>query len=138
MSTTTLKPENFLLTAQRDFEETTLKIIDFGYVTEVSSDVLLSTKVGSTYYIAPQVLAGQYTADCDLWSVGVILYVMLCGYPPFKGASEAAILSRVHRGVFHFNGIVWDGVSEDAKDLIRGLLTMDPNKRCTAAEALDS
>jgi len=53
------------------------------------------------------------------------------------GASETAILSRVHRGVFHFNGEVWDGVSEDAKNLIRGLLTMDPNSRCTAAEALN-
>merc|ERR1712137_138599 len=131
-----LKPENFLLSHKSDIEGTSLKIIDFGFAIKFEPEQFLKTKVGSAYYIAPQVLTGQYTAACDLWSAGVVLYVMLCGSPPFRGPTEPIILSRVYRGLYSLDGAIWEDVSEDGKDHVRGLLTMDPKTRWTAADAL--
>merc|ERR1719414_567387 len=98
---------------------------------------VLTTKAGTPYYVAPQVLAGKYDQLSDLWSIGVIMYVMLCGYPPFFGETDAEVLSKVRLGNFSFNAADWKNISEDAKNLIRFLLKMNPRDRYTAEQALN-
>jgi calcium-dependent protein kinase len=87
--------------------------------------------------VAPQVLAGKYDQASDLWSLGVIMYVVLCGYPPFYGETDADVLTKVRLGNFTFNAADWKNVSEDAKNLIRMLLKMNPRDRYTAEQALN-
>ena len=90
---------------------------------------------GTPYYIAPEVLSGKYTEQCDMWSIGVILYVMLCGLPPFGGANRD-ILDQVKEGSWTFKGHIWEEISDEAKDLVTKLMTKDPKKRITALSAL--
>merc|ERR1719326_1918819 len=97
----------------------------------------LTTKAGTPYYVAPQVLAGKYDQLSDLWSCGVIMYVLLCGYPPFFGETDAEVLSKVRLGNFSFNATDWKNVSDDAKNLIRMLLKMNPRDRYTAEQTLN-
>jgi len=97
----------------------------------------MATKAGTPYYVAPQVLQGKYGKECDLWSAGVIMYILLCGYPPFHGDNDAEILQKVKAGKFTFNEADWKSVSEEAKDLIRKLLTFNPKDRITAETALN-
>lgn len=87
------------------------------------------------YYISPEVLNGNYDKSCDLWSAGCIMYILLCGYPPFYGDDDQEILRMVKKGEFDFDGEEWDDVSNDAKDLIKNLICK-PEKRLTAEEAL--
>jgi len=87
--------------------------------------------------VAPQVLAGKYDQASDLWSLGVIMYVLLCGYPPFYGDTDADVLAKVRLGNFSFNAADWRSVSEDAKSLIRHLLKMNPRDRYSAEQALN-
>jgi len=87
--------------------------------------------------VAPQVLAGKYDQSSDLWSLGVIMYVVLCGYPPFYGETDADVLAKVRLGNFSFNAADWKSISEDAKNLIRMLLKMNPRDRYTAEQALN-
>merc|ERR1712007_240536 len=82
-------------------------------------------------------LAGKYDQLSDMWSVGVIMYVMLCGYPPFFGETDAEVLCKVRLGNFSFNAADWKNVSEDAKNLIRMLLKMNPRDRYTAEQTLN-
>lgn len=127
-----LKPENILFV---DEDDSYLKIIDFG-ISQKSEKVLKQKNiVGSAYYVAPEVIAGEYSAKCDVWSCGVILYIMLCGHPPFNASSDEEIFTKISRGVFNFNGKDWTGVSKDAKILIQKMLTKDVNKRVSAEEA---
>jgi len=95
----------------------------------------LKTRAGTPYYISPEVLMGNYDVSCDLWSAGCILYILLCGYPPFYGDDNQEILAMVQKGVFDFDGEEWENVSADAKDLIKKLITK-PERRLTANEAL--
>jgi calcium-dependent protein kinase len=95
----------------------------------------MNTRAGTPYYISPEVLAGSYDVSCDLWSAGCILYILLCGYPPFYGDDNEEVFRMVQKGKFDFDGEEWDEVSDDAKDLIRKLITT-PERRLTAAEAL--
>eukprot|EP00405_Crypthecodinium_cohnii_P051280 CAMPEP_0206595828 /NCGR_PEP_ID=MMETSP0325_2-20121206/43211_1 /ASSEMBLY_ACC=CAM_ASM_000347 /TAXON_ID=2866 /ORGANISM="Crypthecodinium cohnii, Strain Seligo" /LENGTH=506 /DNA_ID=CAMNT_0054106573 /DNA_START=95 /DNA_END=1615 /DNA_ORIENTATION=+ len=132
-----LKPENFLFMSKDPIEKNLLKIIDFGLSCKFASGQILTTKAGTPYYVAPQVLAGKYDQLSDLWSVGVIMYVMLCGYPPFFGETDAEVLSKVRIGNFSFNPADWKNVSEDAKNLIRMLLKMNPRDRYSAEQALN-
>jgi len=132
-----LKPENFLFTTKESIDKNTLKIIDFGLSCTYEAGQVLTTKAGTPYYVAPQVLAGKYDQLSDLWSCGVIMYVMLCGYPPFFGETDAEVLSKVRLGNFSFNVADWKNVSEDAKNLIRMLLKMNPRDRYTAEQALN-
>jgi len=83
------------------------------------------------------VLAGKYDQSADLWSCGVIMYVLLCGYPPFYGETDADVLTKVRLGNFTFNAADWKNVSEDAKNLIRMLLKMNPRDRFTAEQAMN-
>lgn len=99
---------------------------DFGLAARAGPTTVLATKAGTPYYVAPQVLQGKYTYKCDMWSAGVIMYILLCGYPPFHGDNDAEILAKVKSGKFSFNDQDWKNVSMEAKDLIRKLLTYDP------------
>jgi len=132
-----LKPENFLFCTKDPIDKSLLKIIDFGLSTQFTDGQVLNTKAGTPYYVAPQVLAGKYDHSSDLWSCGVIMYVLLCGYPPFYGETDAEVLSKVRLGNFSFNATDWKSISEDAKILIRMLLKMNPKDRYTAEQCLN-
>lgn len=101
-------------------------MIDFGTSHHFeSSSHVMHQMYGTPYYIAPEVLVGNYTEKCDMWSIGVILYIMLCGRPPFNGATEEQIIARVKQGVWSFKGEIWSDISSSAKDLIEKLMTKD-------------
>ena len=95
----------------------------------------MKTRAGTPYYISPEVLAGNYDVSCDMWSAGCMLYILLCGYPPFYGDNNDEILQMVSRGVFDFDGEEWADIDDGAKDLIKKLITR-PERRLTASEAL--
>lgn len=97
----------------------------------------MNQKFGTPYYIAPEVLQGTYNEKCDIWSLGVILYIMLCGYPPFNGADDKDILDAVKLGKFRFPEEDWDNISKDAKDLITKCLTKSYRRRISGKEALE-
>eukprot|EP00434_Breviolum_minutum_P039040 symbB.v1.2.034646.t1/scaffold4504.1/size42116/2 len=106
-----LKPENFLFATKEKIEKTHLKIIDFGLAYEFKDDVPMTTKAGTPFYVAPQVLEGKYDQAADLWSCGVIMYVLLCGYPPFWGDTDKKVLQKVSKGSFSFNPADWKNVA---------------------------
>ena len=130
-----LKPENFLFVSKDD--DSDLKIIDFGLSKIMNGGKLqrMKTRAGTPYYISPEVLAGNYDVSCDMWSAGCMMYILLCGYPPFYGDDNNEILAMVQKGKFDYDGEEWDDVSNDAKDLINKLITK-PERRLTAEEAL--
>lgn len=96
----------------------------------------MDEKLGTPYYIAPEVLAKNYGAKCDIWSCGVIAYITMSGIPPFNGASDQEIMKKVKAGKFSFSDPAWNNVSESAKDFITQLLTKDQDKRPSAEQAL--
>merc|ERR1712232_555674 len=132
-----LKPENFIFSTKEAIEKSILKIIDFGLSCSFKPDQVLTTKAGTPIYVAPQVLLGKYDHLSDLWSCGVIMYVLLCGHPPFFGATDGEILKKVRVGSFTYSAAAWSSVSEDAKQLIQCLLKMNPHDRYTAEQALN-
>ncbi|XP_026190356.1 calcium-dependent protein kinase 4 [Cyclospora cayetanensis] len=130
-----LKPENLLLENKR--KDANIRIIDFGLSTHFESTKKMKDKIGTAYYIAPEVLHGTYDEKCDVWSTGVILYILLSGCPPFNGANEFDILKKVEKGKFTFDLPQWKKVSEPAKDLIRKMLAYVPTMRISARDALE-
>lgn len=132
-----LKPENFLFLSKEPISTSTLKVIDFGLSSRFEPGRQMSTKAGTPYYVAPQVLTGKYDSSCDLWSVGVITYTLLCGYPPFYGKTDHEVLAKVRSGNYSFAGKEWVNISEEAKALVRGLIRMAPKERLTAEQALN-
>jgi calcium-dependent protein kinase len=96
----------------------------------------MNQKFGTPYYIAPEVLDNKYDEKCDLWSIGVILYILLCGYPPFNGANDDQIIKKVKAGKFRVDDEEWQTISDQAIDLVHKLLEYDPSKRISAAQAL--
>jgi len=132
-----LKPENFLLHAAGGIEQATLKIIDFGIACRFVPGEVLTNTSGTAFYMSPQVIQGGYNELCDVWSSGVVLYILLCGYPPFMGRTEDEILSRVCSGRYSFPENDWKGVTDDAKSLIGKLLAYAPKQRCSAEAALE-
>lgn len=132
-----LKPENILL--QSKDKDSPVKIIDFGLARKHDEDfeVPMTAIVGTPYYIAPEVLRKKYNKSCDLWSVGVIAYILICGYPPFNGGNNEETHRAILRGRYHFPSKEWKGVSNEARDFIRRLLQTDPRKRMTVGQALN-
>ncbi|XP_047954268.1 calcium-dependent protein kinase 2-like [Salvia hispanica] len=130
-----LKPENFLLSDKT--EEALLKATDFGLSVFIEEGKTYKDVVGSAYYVAPEVLRRKYGKEADVWSAGVMLYILLSGVPPFWGDNERAIFDSVLRGNVDFETKPWPSISESAKDLVRKMLTMDPKKRITAAQVLE-
>ncbi|KAJ8900038.1 hypothetical protein K2173_024153 [Erythroxylum novogranatense] len=129
-----LKPENFLFASQ--LEDATLKTIDFGLSMFFRPGETFNDVVGSPYYVAPEVLRKHYGPECDVWSAGVIIYILLSGVPPFWDETEQGIFEQVLKGELDFISEPWPNVSEDAKDLVRRMLVRDPKKRLTAHEVL--
>ena len=128
-----LKPENMMMTNNNDLE---IKLIDFGTATFLKKGYYLNKKTGSPYYVAPEILKGHYGFECDLWSCGIILYILLVGYPPFDGRNNNEIFQKILKSDYKLNGDDWNNISNDAKDLLKKLLQKKPNKRITAQEAL--
>lgn len=128
-----IKPENIMLEDSDDFIN--IKIIDFGTATYYDGGELLKELTGSSYYISPEVIQGGYNEKCDEWSIGVILYILLCGNPPFGGSSNEEIMRKIKIGTFNYNSPVWASVSPLAKDLLNKLLC-HPSVRLAAEEAL--
>lgn len=123
-----LKPENFLYATKDD--DAPIKIIDFGLSRHDTQNFgVMKTKVGTPYYVAPEVLKREYTKSCDVWSIGVIAYILLCGYPPFYGDSDNEIFESVRVGRYEFPSPEWDDISDDAKDFIKCLLKLNPAER---------
>jgi calcium-dependent protein kinase len=134
-----LKPENILIESEEEAKKEyfTIKVIDFGTSDKLAKGKMFKQQIGTPLYIAPEVLNNNYNEKCDLWSCGVILYIMLCGVPPFTGENDDEIYCSVKRGKINFDEEEWDYVSNDAKDLIKKLLTIDIKKRFSAKEALN-
>ena len=129
-----IKPENILF--ETDELNSEIKLIDFGLSRKYSADQKMHTILGTPYYIAPEVLKGNYDEKCDIWSIGALTYIMLCGEPPFKGKSNNEIFMKIIKEPIKFNPYKWNNLSENSKNFIKNLLNKDPNKRPTAMEAL--
>jgi len=130
-----LKPENLLLLNTND--DSPLKVIDFG-LSKIfhEEDHKMTTKVGTAYYVSPEVLQGDYDEKCDVWSSGVILYILLCGDPPFNGPNDNEIYRKIAAKKFAFTNPIWEKISNDAKDLIK-LMLCDPSHRLSAEKVLN-
>lgn len=129
-----LKPENFLFTSKD--ENSQLKAIDFGLSDFVKPDERLNDIVGSAYYVAPEVLHRSYSTEADVWSIGVIAYILLCGSRPFWARTESGIFRAVLKADPSFDEPPWPSLSSEAKDFVKRLLNKDPRKRMTASQAL--
>ncbi len=130
-----LKPENILLDTKKN---NIIKIIDWGTARFFDKDKnkKMNKISGTPYYIAPEVLFEKYDEKCDVWSCGVIMYILLCGYPPFNGETDNEILAKIKSGKFTFPDEEWAGLSSDCKDLIKCMLEFDPKKRYSASACL--
>ncbi|MED6120099.1 CDPK- kinase 5 [Stylosanthes scabra] len=131
-----LKPENFLYTSKDESSESELKAIDFGLSDFVRPDERLNDIVGSAYYVAPEVLHRSYSTEADVWSIGVIAYILLCGSRPFWARTESGIFRAVLKADPSFDEPPWPSLSTEAKDFVKRLLNKDPRKRISAAQAL--
>lgn len=136
-----IKPENVMLrSADAEISISQIRIVDFGFakVHELDDEELMDTKVGSPYYVAPEILNGEgYDMRADIWSAGVIAYLVLCGYPPFSGATDAETLELVKKGEFIFPKDQWKHVTKEAKHLVAHMLRKNPQKRIGLMRALD-
>ncbi|CAI9740149.1 kinase-activated kinase 2 [Octopus vulgaris] len=136
-----IKPENLLYS--NNSEDGILKLTDFGFAKETNTSKSLKTPCFTPYYAAPEVLGPEkYDTSCDMWSLGVIMYILLCGYPPFYSNQGLAISpgmkKRIRRGQYDFPPQEWSKVSQEAKDLIKGLLKTDPDERLTIRDVMSN
>ena len=132
-----LKPENILIVKRQKNGYHPIKIIDFGTAKVFQKEKAEHVLIGSAYYIAPEVLSRNYTELCDLWSCGVIMYILLTGRPPFNGSNEEEIMKKIKEGNYDLKKYPWGIISEEAKDLLKGLLQVNTKKRLTAKQALE-
>lgn len=133
-----LKPENILLDKPGD--DAVIKITDFGLskFVDLANHKMLQTACGTPGYVAPEVLEQRgYEMSVDMWSTGVILYILLCGFPPFYAETDVELYEQIKRCDYSFPSPYWDGISENAKLLIRGLLRHDPASRLTPQQVLE-
>jgi len=127
-----LKPENLLLDSEHN-----IKISDFGLSKDFSSEAM-TTSCGTPTYVAPEVLMGAaYDVQCDVWSTGVITYILLSSHIPFDGDGESEVFERILAACYAFPSPLWDPVSSLAKDFIKKIFVVDPKFRATADECLD-
>jgi len=129
-----LKPENILLDTKKN---NIIKIIDWGTARFFEKSKKMNRISGTPYYIAPEVLFEKYDEKCDIWSCGVIMYILLCGYPPFNAETDNEILNKIKIGKFTFPDEEWDNVSAEAKDLITCMLAYAPGDRMSASDCLN-
>lgn len=131
-----LKPENLLYASKSP--DSDIKIADFGLAKLLKESDMMATACGTPGYVAPEILqGGPYTDKVDIWSLGVITYILLCGFPPFYDENNAVLFSQIKAGAFDFPSPYWDGVSATAKDFILKLLVVDPTRRLTAQQMLE-
>nr|XP_043613219.1 calcium-dependent protein kinase 8-like [Erigeron canadensis] len=130
-----LKPENFLFGNKK--ETAPLKAIDFGLSVIFQPGEIFNEIVGSPYYMAPEVLKRNYGPEVDVWSAGVILYILLCGVPPFWAETEQGVAQAIIRSVINFKRDPWPKVSDNAKDLVKKMLDPDQKRRLTAQQVLE-
>lgn len=129
-----LKPENFVLKTKE--YDSKICAIDFGLSAFFREDQVFHEIVGSAYYVAPEVLRRSYGKESDVWSCGVILYILLSGVPPFWATTENGIFDAVLKGEYDLTADPWGSISERAKDLISKMLVQDPKKRFTPDQVL--
>ena len=122
-----LKPENLLYLNAGNEKDNPIKVIDFG-LSQIFTDRKLKTKVGTAYYVAPEILMGDYNEKCDIWSAGVILYIFLSGDPPFNGPNDTAIYNKISQMKFSFPEKKWRNISNEAKDLIIHMLAPEKER----------
>jgi calcium-dependent protein kinase len=131
-----LKPENLLYLNQGSEDNNSIKVIDFGLSQVISPNKKLKTKVGTAYYVSPEILQGSYSEKCDIWSAGVILYILLSGDPPFNGPSDIAIYKKIAQMDFDFPEAKWANISDEAKDLIKHMIAPE-NERYNARQVME-
>jgi len=130
-----LKPENLLISSP---SSDSIKITDFGLSKDFGEGTL-KTSCGTPDYVAPEVLKGQpYDHSVDIWSIGVITYILLCGFPPFYGNTDAQIFDKILKCQYDFPSPDWDNVSDDAKQFVSAILNLDPQARPTATDCLEA
>jgi serine/threonine protein kinase len=130
-----LKPENLLLASRAS--DTDIKIADFGFARYAPDDGSLRTMCGTPGYVAPEILRREgYGTKCDLWSMGVIVFILIGGYPPFYGRTPRRIFELTSAGRFAFDPEYWGDISQSCKDAICALLELDPARRASAGEIL--
>ncbi|XP_069763565.1 calcium/calmodulin-dependent protein kinase type 1D isoform X3 [Narcine bancroftii] len=130
-----LKPENLLYFSPD--EESKIMISDFGLSKMEGTGDVMSTACGTPGYVAPEVLAQKpYSKAVDCWSIGVISYILLCGYPPFYDENDSRLFEQILKAEYEFDCPYWDDISNSAKDFIKRLMEKDPNKRYTCEQAL--
>eukprot|EP00201_Polytomella_parva_P007314 CAMPEP_0175075824 /NCGR_PEP_ID=MMETSP0052_2-20121109/22298_1 /TAXON_ID=51329 ORGANISM="Polytomella parva, Strain SAG 63-3" /NCGR_SAMPLE_ID=MMETSP0052_2 /ASSEMBLY_ACC=CAM_ASM_000194 /LENGTH=376 /DNA_ID=CAMNT_0016344719 /DNA_START=95 /DNA_END=1225 /DNA_ORIENTATION=- len=134
-----LKLENMIM--MNDNDDAPIKIADFGLSKFFSPETVLSTMCGSPQYVAPEVLGvgdglKEYSPAVDMWSVGVILFILLSGYSPFDDDNDAVLFEKIKKGNYDADDPIWDNISLEAKHVVARLLTVDSSKRLTAEEAL--
>eukprot|EP00347_Sterkiella_histriomuscorum_P015455 403356964 len=131
-----IKPENILIDWNND-HEIDVKLIDFGASLFHNPKKFQTEKFGTVYYVAPEVLLGHYDKKCDVWSIGVVLFVLLSGEAPFQGAKDFDILEQIKTGKFEFKSPIWAQRSGMCKDMIKTLLHFDYKTRIDCTQALD-
>uniref|UniRef100_A0A8B9Q1I9 Serine/threonine kinase 33 n=1 Tax=Apteryx owenii TaxID=8824 RepID=A0A8B9Q1I9_APTOW len=138
-----LKLENILVKSS-DIDEANemklnIKVTDFGLAVQKAGGSVFQSICGTPIYMAPEVIsAHDYSQQCDIWSIGVIMYMLLCGEPPFIASLEEKLFELIRKGDLCFKNTVWETVSEAAKQVLRLLLRVDPAHRITANELLDN
>jgi calcium/calmodulin-dependent protein kinase I len=122
-----------------DMDDSAVKIADFGFAKKVYAPNSLTTQCGTPGYVAPEILEGTaYDERADMWSVGVILYILLGGYPPFIESTQRDLFRKIRKGDYEFHEEYWGTVSSEAKELISSLLTVSCTDRLTAQQALQN
>ena len=129
----------YALSKQEEGSYTRVKIADFGFAKKVHHPNSLTTVCGTEGFVAPEVIEThpEYDVQCDMWSLGVVIYILLGGYRPFRGEGDEC-LEKIRYGEYKFHQKYWSDVSDEAKILISRMLTVDPTRRITAEEALRS
>lgn len=133
-----LKPENLLYTSPSP--DAALKLADFGLAQLLKPNELMHSACGTPGYVAPEVLRNDssgYGKEVDMWSIGVILYILICGFPPFYDEDNAKLFVSIQKGEYDYPSPYWDSVSPEVTDLIDKLLVLDPGLRLTAAQTLE-
>eukprot|EP00298_Acanthocystis_sp_HF-20_P011592 c19464_g2_i1.p1 GENE.c19464_g2_i1~~c19464_g2_i1.p1 ORF type:complete len:323 (+),score=114.45 c19464_g2_i1:14-982(+) len=132
-----LKPGNIMFADET--ENSPIKLIDFGCSAKIDPNVPMTAVLGTPVFVAPEILRKLergYGKEVDIWSCGVIMYVMLCGFPPFHGDDDEKLFNHIKSGKFEFTSPYWDNISQEAKDLVTQCLIVDPSQRISAAQAM--
>lgn len=130
-----IKPENIMMDEKGKSD--VIKVIDWGCAIIFKGKGKLTSADGTAYYIAPEVLKQSYDEKCDIWSAGIILYMLLCGYPPYDAATDDEIFDLVLEGNLQYPSKEWDLVNKDAKDLVQHMLQYNPERRYSAQDCLN-